>query len=67
MTPVLSRKRAPDGAKVLLPTGGQRQHHGYRDQGLYLAKAREDTGRYEVIIREDAALLETPAPRRTTS
>jgi hypothetical protein len=31
---------------------------------LYLAKAREDTGRYEVILREDAALLETSAPRK---
>ncbi|GAC1471997.1 MAG: ThuA domain-containing protein [Isosphaeraceae bacterium] len=47
--------------KVLLLSGGQRQHHGYRDQALYLANSLEDTGRYEVTINEDAAVLETPA------
>jgi type 1 glutamine amidotransferase len=57
----LAQKKAPDGAKVLLLTGGQRQHHGYRDQAFYLASALEDTGRYEVTIDEDAAVLETPA------
>lgn len=56
-----AQKKAPDGAKVLLLTGGQRQHHGYRDQAFYLASALEDTGRYEVTIDEDAAVLETPA------
>lgn len=45
----------------MLLSGGQRQHHGYRDQALYLAGALEDTGRYEVTINEDAALLLTPA------
>jgi type 1 glutamine amidotransferase len=59
-----AQKKAPDGAKVLLLTGGQRQHHGYRDQALYLSNALEDTGRYEVTVCEDAAILETPAMRK---
>ncbi|MFO0910233.1 MAG: ThuA domain-containing protein [Isosphaeraceae bacterium] len=58
---VLAQKKAPNGSKVLLLTGGQRQHHGYRDQAFYLASALEDTGRYEVTLAEDAAILETPA------
>ncbi len=57
----LGQKKAPQGVKVLLLTGGARQHHGYRDQAFYLANALEDTGRYEVTIDEDAAVLETPA------
>ena len=60
-TSAVAQKKAPKGAKVLLLTGGQRQHHGYRDQALYLSNALEDTGRYEVTINEDAAILETPA------
>ena len=56
-----AQKKVPKGAKVLLLTGGARQHHGYRDQAFYLAGALEDTGRYEVTIDEDAAVLETPA------
>ncbi|MGE3820588.1 MAG: ThuA domain-containing protein [Isosphaeraceae bacterium] len=56
-----AQKKAPQGTKVLLLTGGQRQHHVYRDQSFYLANALEDTGRYEVTINEDAAILETPA------
>ena len=56
-----AQKKAPRGARVLLLSGGQRQHHGYRDQALYLANALEDTGRYEVTINEDAAVLLTPA------
>ena len=59
-----AQKKAPQGAKVLLLTGGQRQHHGYRDQAFYLASALEDTGRYEVTLAEDAALLLTPAMAR---
>jgi type 1 glutamine amidotransferase len=59
--PAGAQKKAPDGAKVLLLSGGQRQHHGYRDQAFYLASLLEDTGRYEVTIDEDAALLETPS------
>jgi uncharacterized protein len=56
-----AQKKAPNGAKVLFLCGGQRQHHGYRDQALYLSNALEDTGRYEVTIVEDAAILLTPA------
>lgn len=56
-----AQKKVPDGAKVLLLTGGQREHHGYREQALYLASALEDTGRFQVTLAEDAALLLTPA------
>jgi type 1 glutamine amidotransferase len=59
--PALAQKKAPDGAKVLMLSGGQRQHHGYRDQALYLSGMLENTGRYQVTISEDAAILETPA------
>lgn len=62
--PALAQKKAPSCAKVLFLSGGQRQHHGYRDQALYLANVLEDTGRYEVTICEDAAILETPAMRK---
>lgn len=61
---VSAQKSNPGGTKVLLLSGGQRQHHGYRDQALYLSKLIENTGRYEVTICEDAAILETPALRR---
>jgi uncharacterized protein len=59
----LAQKKAKslEAAKVLLLTGGVRDHHGYCDQALYLANLREDTGRYEVTIDEDAAILETPS------
>ncbi len=60
-SPAHSQKKAPTGAKVLLLSGGARQHHGYRDQALYLAGALEDTGHYEVTIAEDSAILSTPA------
>jgi len=56
-----AQKKNPNGARVLLLSGGQREHHGYREQAFYLAKALEDTGHYRVTINEDAALLETPA------
>ena len=62
--PALAQKKAPGGAKVFLLSGGQRQHHGYRDQALYLAGALENTGRFQVTIGEDAAILETPAMRK---
>jgi type 1 glutamine amidotransferase len=55
-----AQKKAPDGARVLILSGGQREHHGYREQALYLASLLEDTGRYEVTITEDAALLDSP-------
>ncbi len=56
-----AQKKNPNGAKVLLLSGGQREHHGYREQAFYLAKTLEDTGHYRVTIVEDAAVLETPA------
>jgi type 1 glutamine amidotransferase len=62
--PALAQKKVPNGAKVFLLSGGQRQHHGYRDQAFYLAGALENTGRFEVTIGEDAAILETPAMRK---
>jgi type 1 glutamine amidotransferase len=57
----LAQKKNPNGTRVLLLSGGQREHHGYRDQAFYLAKTLEDTGHYRVTICEDAAVLETPA------
>jgi len=62
--PAVAQKKAPGGAKVLLLSGGQREHHGYREQAFYLAGLLEDTGRYQVTIAEDAAILETPAMDR---
>ncbi len=62
--PAEAQKKAPGGAKVFLLSGGQRQHHGYRDQAFYLANVLENTGRFEVTIGEDAAILETPAIRK---
>jgi hypothetical protein len=59
--PAWAQKKAPTGTRVLLLSGGQRQHHGYRDQAFYLAGLLEDTGRYQVTINEDAAILESPA------
>jgi type 1 glutamine amidotransferase len=59
-----AQKEAPGGAKVFLLSGGKRQHHGYRDQALYLSSALENTGRFQVTIGEDAAILETPAMRK---
>jgi type 1 glutamine amidotransferase len=61
MPGALAQRKAPNGAKVYLLSGGQRQHHGYRDQAFYLAEALENTGHYEVTIGEDAAIVETPA------
>lgn len=56
----LAQKKAPDGVKILLLSGGARQHHGYRDQALLLSKSLEDTGNYEVTICEDGSILNTP-------
>jgi type 1 glutamine amidotransferase len=60
-TPALAQKKNEKGVPVLLLSGGQRQHHGYREQAYSLQKALEDTGRYRVTIVEDAAFLESPA------
>lgn len=59
--PAIAQKKNPKGATVLLLSGGQREHHGYRDQAFALSRALEDSGRYRVTIAEDAAILETPA------
>ena len=56
-----AQHKVPDGAKVLLLSGGQRDHHAYRRQTSLLQKLLEDTKQFEVTICEDAALLETPA------
>jgi type 1 glutamine amidotransferase len=62
--PAWAQKKSPGGHKVYLLSGGQRQHHGYRDQAFYLAELLENTGRFEVTLGEDAAILETPAIRK---
>lgn len=63
-SPALAQKKNPDGVPVLLLTGGQREHHGYRDQASYLAGLLEDTGRYRVTICEDAEILTTTAMKK---
>ncbi len=62
--PAQAQKKVPSGAKVFLLSGGQREHHGYRDQAFYLSRTLENTGRFQVTIGEDAAILETPAIRK---
>ena len=59
--PALAQKMAPRRRQGVALSGGKRQHHGYRDQALYLSATLENTGRYQVTICEDAAILETPA------
>jgi type 1 glutamine amidotransferase len=56
-----TQENVPNGAKVLLLSGGQRHHHAYRRQTQLLQKALEDTKQFQVTICEDAAILETPA------
>ena len=63
-SPARAQKKSPGGVKIYLLSGGQRQHHGYRDQAFYLAELLENTGRFEVTLGEDAAILETPAIRK---
>ena len=63
-SPARAQKKSPGGVKIYLLCGGQRQHHGYRDQAFYLAELLENTGRFEVTLGEDAAILETPAIRK---
>jgi type 1 glutamine amidotransferase len=61
---VTAQKKNQDGVPVLLLSGGQREHHGYRDQAFYLSRFLEDTGRYRITINEDAAILESPGLSR---
>lgn len=56
-----AQQKAPNGAKVLMLSGGQREHHAYRRQSFLLQKVLEDTKRFQVTICEDAAILESPA------
>ena len=63
-SPAWAQKNSPGGVKIYLLSGGQRQHHGYRDQAFYLAKLLENTERFEVTLGEDAAILEMPAIRK---
>ena len=60
-SPAWAQKNSLGGVKIYLLSGGQRQHHGYRDQAFYLAELLENTGRFEVTLGEDAAILEMPA------
>lgn len=62
--PAHAQKKNPDAVPILLLSGGQREHHGYRDQASYLANLLEDRGKVRVTIVEDAAILETPAPAK---
>ncbi len=52
---------ANGGKKILILSGGQRNHHAYRDQTHYLQRLLEQTGKFEVTIVEDAAILATDA------
>jgi|GEM_PF-3151709 len=63
-SPAWAQKKSPGGVKIYLLSGGQRQHHDYRDQAFYLAELLGNTGRFEVTPGEDAAILETPAIRK---
>src|SRR5262245_46616849 len=57
----VAQKNVPNGIKVLLLSGGQREHHGYREQAHYLQKVLEGSGKSQVTISEEAAVLETSA------
>jgi type 1 glutamine amidotransferase len=63
-TPAAAQQKVPNGAKVLMLSGGQRNHHAYRRQAQLLQKLMEDSGKFQVTICEDAAVLETEAPKR---
>lgn len=57
----LAQKRVSDGFRVLLLSGGDRNHHGYRAQSYYLQNVLEDSGVAEVTMTEEAAVLESSA------
>jgi uncharacterized protein len=57
----MAQQNVKGGAKVMMLSGGQRNHHAYRRQTFLLQKALEDTKQLEVTICEEAAILETPA------
>ncbi|HLN29323.1 MAG TPA: ThuA domain-containing protein [Gemmataceae bacterium] len=59
-----AQQKVPAGAKVLLLSGGQRDHHAYRRQAQRLQKILEDSRQFEVTICEDAAILLTPSLRK---
>lgn len=59
--PAPAQLKVPKGAKVLILSGGQREHHGFRRQTELLQKLLEETKQFETTICEDAAILETPA------
>jgi type 1 glutamine amidotransferase len=59
-----AQQRVPGGAKALLLSGGQRNHHGYRRQANLLQKVLEDSKQFEVTVCEDAAVLEAPSLAR---
>jgi type 1 glutamine amidotransferase len=59
-----AQQNVPAGAKVLMLSGGQRNHHAYRRQSFLLQKQLEDTHHFQVTICEDAAILETPSLSR---
>jgi len=59
-----AQHKALQGVKLLLLSGGQRDHHAYRRQTYLLQKLLEDTKQFQVTICEDAAILETPSVRQ---
>jgi type 1 glutamine amidotransferase len=62
--PAPAQQNVPGGARVLLLSGGQRNHHAYRRQAYLLQKLLEDTKQIEVTVCEDAAILLTPTLAR---
>jgi type 1 glutamine amidotransferase len=59
-TPSSAQLKNPEATPVLILSGGQREHHAFRTQSLYLSTLLEQTGRYRVTIVEDAAILDSP-------
>jgi hypothetical protein len=55
----LAQQIMPKDPKLLLLSGGQWNHHGYRRRAQLLQKALEDTNQFQVTICEDVAILKT--------